>query len=347
MWLFTLYAVVDKQIVLAKIVAQLPRPARPLQRFLATGSISLVPNRGPSKWYLSVISNSGQLGYCTRIVFTILTNLFALGCSNRSLQGAQSDPALPQRGDRVLVESSAAQFFEARVMSAETTRLRVQSAPSGDTVFVQIADVYRLPFKAAQLAPNSLAICNIDHERWLGCRVITATASSVNVDDINEVSRELPWSKVLRPSALTELNLKRLFDKVSEQRDFERDMAKAGPPRVVPGWQPSSGKPVIAKVDGKWWLSVIVSEKHGHIRIRFSGTDRQLDVALGDVAPEPPYPIEVTQRSRIALLRPASVSQPWMAVRLLSVDALDALVEDVWRERRSVPVRDVCPLDNH
>ena len=228
---------------------------------------------------------------------TIVTFVVVLGCSNRTLDRSQPKSTLPRRGDQVLIESSAAQFYQARVISEETMRLRVQAVPSGDTTFVPIADVYRLPAKVMQLAPHSLAICNIDHERWVACRVAEAGARSANVNDVNESSYQLPWPKILSPNALTELNLKRLFDRARDQRDFEHDMSKAGPPRLVPGWQPTTGKPVIAKVDGKWWLSTIVSERHGQVRITFSATDRMLDVARNDVAPEPPYPMDVSQKS--------------------------------------------------
>jgi len=103
---------------------------------------------------------------------------------------------------------------------------------------------------------------------------------------------------------------------------------------------------VLAKVDGKWWSAVVVSSKRGKIRISTMGTDRSLEVERSDIAPEPPYPMDVSQKSHFALLRPTSVSQAWVPVRLISFDALDAMVEDVGRGRRTAPVRDVCPLEN-
>ena len=267
-------------------------------------------------------------------------------CSHRSDDRAKSSSTAPLRGNHVLVESSAAQFYEARVISEEASRLRVQAVPSGDTAFVQVADTYRLPAISAHIAPNSLAICNLDREHWVGCKIAAVTANGATVNDINQNSYQLPSSQIVSPNALTELNLKRLFEKASEQREFEHDMTKAGSPRLVPGWQPTPGKSVIAKVDNKWWLSAIVAEKRGKLRIKFAGTDRVLDVLHSEVAPEPPYPMEVSQKSKIALIRPASAAQAWQPVRLISVDALEALVEDLARGRRTVPVRDVCPLES-
>lgn len=246
----------------------------------------------------------------------------------------------------MVVESSAAQFYEARVIGEETSRLRVQTVESGDTAYVELADIYRLPTKAKRLAPRALAICNMDHARWLGCRILEVSVDTANVAGIDTASRQLPWSQILTPTSLTELNLKRLFDKAGERRDFEHEIARAGQPRTIPGWQPNLGKSVIAKYDGKWWLSVIIGEQHGKLRVKSSGTKHIVDVARDEVAPEPPYPTEVSQKSRFALSRPVSQGQAWTPVRLISVDALEAIVEDLERGRRTVPVRDLCPVDN-
>ena len=286
---------------------------------------------------------SGTVG---QVLLSTVSLLAISACSHRSDDRAKSNSAVPLRGDHVLVESSAARFYEARVISEEASRLRVQAVPSGDTAFVQIADTYRLPAKFAKLLPHAFAICNVDREHWVGCKIAAATEAGATVNDINQNSYQLPASQIVSPNALTELNLKRLFDKAAEQREFEHDMTKAGSPRLVPGWQPVPGKSAIAKVDSKWWLSVIVAEKHGKLRIKFAGTDHVLDVLHSEVAPEPPYPMEVSQKSRIALIRPASAAQAWLPIRLISVDALEAVVEDLARGRRTVPVRDVCPLES-
>ncbi len=289
--------------------------------------------------------NRARSGSFGPVMLSAISVLIGAACSHRSEDRAKLKSAAPLRGDRVLVESNAAHFYEARVISEEATRLRVQAVPSGDTALVQIADTYRLPAQAAHFALHSLAICNIDREHWVGCKIAGVTTSEATVNDVNQNSYQLPFSQILMPNALTELNLKRSFDKAAEQREFEHDMAKAGSPRQVPGWLPSPGKSIIAKVDNKWWLSLVVAEKHGKLRIKFAGTDRVLDVSHSEVAPEPPYPMEISQRSKIVLIRPASANQPWLPARLISVDALEALVEDLARGRRTVPVRDVCPLE--
>jgi len=279
------------------------------------------------------------------IVVAALGAIALLGCARKVEQQAPSKANTPQRGDRVLVESSAAQFYEARVLNVEHSKLRVQALPSGDAALVEVADAYRLPSKVTPLAAASLAICNGPGERWFGCRVVKSDPEGADVTDVNELTQRLAWSQIMPPNALTELNLKRLFDKAGEQHDFEHDLAHAGAPKSIPGWRASAGKAVLARVDGKWWTAAISSEKRGKVRIRFAGSERQAEVDHAELAPEPPYPMEISQRSRFALVRPTNPNQPWNPVRLVSVDALEAVVEGIGSKRRTVPVRDLCPLE--
>jgi hypothetical protein len=279
-----------------------------------------------------------------RLSWIVAQLALVFACSHRSQNSSDSGSLLPKRGDRVLVESNAAQFYEARVITEATQQLRVQAMPSGDTALVQAADTYRLPTQPVQLAPQSLAICNVDRGRWIGCRIASTQPGGARAYDADGNSYDIAWSQIVLPNPLTELNLRRLFDKAGERHDFDRDMAKAGPPYPVPGWQPIGGRSVLARIDGKWWLSVVVSSKHGMIRVRLAGVDRTIEVDRSDIAPEPPYPMDVLQKSHLALLRPAGVGQAWSSVRLVSIDQLEAVVEDVSRGRRVVPVRDVCPL---
>ena len=267
---------------------------------------------------LTYFKMRGSMG----VLWFVAEVMLILACSRRSQELTRSKSSLPRRGDRVLVESNAAQFYEARVISEASPNLRVQAVPSGDAALVQTADVYRLPTKISQLAAQTFAICNVERQRWVACRIVNPRPEGTTARDINENSYDLTWAQVVEANPLTELNLKRLFDKAREQHDFDHDMAKAGPPRTVPGWQPTTGGSVLAKVDGKWWSAVVVSSKRGKIRISTMGTDRSLEVERSDIAPEPPYPMDVSQKSHFALLRPTSVSQAWVPVRLISFDAL-------------------------
>ena len=293
-----------------------------------------------------VIARIDRMGLSKGIPNIIAQLALVYACSHRSHESNQSSSTLPKRGDRVLIESNAAQFYEARVISDSTPKLRVQAVPSGDTALVQASDIYRLPATISTLAAQSLAICNVDGQRWVGCRITNPEASGALVHDVNEKVYNLPWSHVVSPNPMTEMNLKRLFEKAGELHDFDHEMAKAGPPRLVAGWQPAAGRNILVKLDGSWWLAVVMASKHSKFRVRLAGTDRSVDVERADMAPEPPYPMDVSQKSRQALLRPASTNQPWVTVRLISFDALEAVVEDVSRGRRTVPVRDVCPLEN-
>ena len=282
----------------------------------------------------------------SRASVTLIACIVTIACSRQKQNS--DDVAAPQfqRGDRVLVESSAANFYEAQVLGVETSKLRVQALPSGDTALIPVSDVYRLSDKPSQLPHPSLAICSSQKERWFGCTITSADGGGAEVSDIDGLTYRLSWNQIIQPNALTELNLKRLFDKANEQHDFEQELTHAGAPNTTPGWRPLPGKAVLARIEGKWWSAIVVSEKREKFRVKFLGSDRQLEVEHADLASEPPYPMEISQKSRFALLRPTNPNLPWSTVRLVSVDSLESVIESVGSKRRTVPVRDICPLES-
>lgn len=245
----------------------------------------------------------------------------------------------------MVVESSAAHFYEAQVMSATGSRLKVQSRVGGDIATVQAGNVYQLPPKTASLAARALAICNIGDSRWVACRVSKSDSAVADLEDALANTYHLPWAQVIVPGALTELNLKRLFEKSAENRDFERDVAKAGNPHIPNGWTPVLGKSALVKVSGEWHTATILGERRGFARVKLVGTRHEIETPRALVAPEPPYPLDLLRRSRFALVRPSNQTDPWHLVRLVSSDTLECTIEDFESGRREAPVRDVCPLD--
>lgn len=251
---------------------------------------------------------------------------------------------MPQRGDRVVVESSAAQFYEAQVLSSEGARLKVQSRNGGNMANVQVGNVYRLPSNAQVLANRAYAICNIADARWVGCRVSRAEAHQAQFDDAQGSTYRLDWSRVLAPGALTELNLKRLFERSAEKLEFEREMARAGNPPSIAGWSPSPAKAALVKIGGSWHLATVLGERRGSIRLKLFGARHEIETSREMIAPEPPYPLELLKQSRLALLRPSNLTEAWRPVRLVAADNLECTLEDLEVGRRTAPVRDVCPL---
>jgi hypothetical protein len=275
----------------------------------------------------------------------ILT-LLTFACARSTSNTQKTQDATPQRGARVVVESSAAQFYEAQVMSASGSRLKVQSRVGGNIATVQAGNVYQLPPKTTSLAARALAICNIGDSRWVACRVSKSESAGADLEDALANTYRLPWAQVIVPGALTELNLKRLFEQSAENRDFERDVARAGNPQTLNGWIPVSGKSALVKVAGEWHTATILGERRGFVRVKLVGTRHEIETPRALVAPEPPYPLEILRRSRFALVRPNNQIDPWRLVRLVSSDTLESTIEDFEHGRRTAPVRDVCPLDS-
>ena len=231
-------------------------------------------------------------------------------------------------------------------MSTTGSRLKVQSRVGGDIATVQAGNVYKLPPNTTLLAARALAICNIGNSRWVACRVSKSDSTGADLEDALANIYHLPWAQVIAPGALTELNLKRLFDKSAENRDFERDVARAGNPQILPGWIPVSSKSALVKVGGQWHIATILGERRGFARVKLAGTRHEIETSRDLVAAEPPYPLEILRKSRFALVRPSNQTDPWRLVRLVSSDTLECTIEDFESGRRTAPVRDVCPLDS-
>jgi len=272
--------------------------------------------------------------------------LLTVACTRSTGNSQKTQDATPRRGARVIVESSAAQFYEAQVMSAAGSRLKVQSRVGGDIATVQAGNIYQLPPNTKSLAARALAICNIGDSRWVACRVSKSDSAGADLEDALSNTYHLPWAQVIAPGALTELNLKRLFEKSAENRDFERDVARAGNPQILTGWTLVSGKSALVKVAGQWYTATILGERRGFARVKLMGTRHEVDAPRDLVAAEPPYPLDVLRKSRFALVRPSNQTDPWRLVRLVSSDTLECTIEDFEFGRRTAPVRDVCPLDS-
>src|ERR1700742_428260 len=76
------------------------------------------------------------------------------------------------RGDLVVVEKAAAEFFEARVLSVNGASLKVQTSAEGEPVVVARSDAYRIERAAQPFAANAAAICRTAPARWEPCRVV-------------------------------------------------------------------------------------------------------------------------------------------------------------------------------
>lgn len=248
----------------------------------------------------------------------------------------------PARGDRVVVEPRAAQFFEGRVLSVSGERLRVEPAGGGEPLSVSREDVYGLSKELGALKPGQLAICKREAV-WAGCRVERALGDHVEVTTLDGTRASLPRSAALLPSLSTELNLKQAFARSNQRLEFERGAAQASLPASPPGFVPSAHARVLVRRAGGWYSGVVHELHDKTAYVAFAPDNVREQVMRGALLPEPPYPNQPV-RGDFVLVRPASPAEPWPTLRVLGTTEREFRVGAPGRDERVVSVRDLVPL---
>lgn len=266
-----------------------------------------------------------------------------LGGGCRAERGGSPPPEAARglaRGDHVVIESAAAEFFEGRVTEADSDRLRVQRLGDGESLSVSAADAYRLPSTTTP-APG-LAICKSGDAGWVACRVESIGGARVRAHDVRDRPLELATEHVLTPNAVTELNLRHAFARSRRHADFERAVTRAGRPRPPAGWRPGPRERVLAS-DGTGWYSARIRElEDERVHVVWKADERVTELPRGEVVPEPPYR-RTPARGQIVLVRPRVAAGPWAPVRVVATSG-SIVVEDADGSRRTVAARDVVPL---
>lgn len=243
-----------------------------------------------------------------------------------------------------MVEGAGAEFFEGRVLAADGDRLRVQAAGGNDAANVLASDVYRLPPTARELTPNQLAICGRDAE-WLPCRVTSVTGAVVHATDAQGIVFELGRERVLGPSALTELNLKRYFSRSEAELAFKRSAALAGEPRPEPNWHPTLHERLLVKRGAEWFTGYVRELVDDGAEVTLSASPRSVVVPFGALAAEPPSSfVSELRHGDFVLVRPDAPSDPWPRWQVRAVDAAEIKLVDGGGGKRSASAREVVPL---
>lgn len=292
-----------------------------------------------------------RAAFALAVSTAVLASGMTLGCRDESREPASVRRAVPpSRGETVVVEQTAAVFFEARVVAAEGGRLRVQAADGDETTTVSASDVYRLvPAATAEggertaLQPSAYAICRSAPQRWVACRVERATDALVTaVTDAGE-RLELTRDAVLAPSPVTELNLRRHFERTRERREFAEARARAGEPRAPADYRPLPRERVLARAEQGWYTAYVREVGDDGVSVTWQ-SDRAVSVVSTEaVVPEPPYPAEF-RRGDFVLVRPPTPALPWEAVLVRAVGQDELRVVDIEGRQRSVSAREVVPL---
>jgi hypothetical protein len=148
---------------------------------------------------------------------------------------------------------------------------------------------------------------------------------------------------VIRPSAVTALNVKKLFELGESRRRFDEAAASAGHPQRPSGWIPEVREPVIARRGSNWYTAHVASMLEDGVRVLFEGTDRPEAVPASHVVPMPPYTRSFS-RGDFALTRPKSATEPWARVRVEAIGPEEAVVVGDDGERRRYEARQLVPV---
>ncbi len=274
---------------------------------------------------------------------TVFLSLCALACSKREPAPESNFRDGYVRGDRVVVEQAAAQFFEGRVLAVTAGTLRVQAAGGNESSNVVASDVYRLPPAPHELQARALAICG-QGDAWLPCRIQSVIQDRITASSAAGVTFELPRERVLTPSALTELNLRRFFERNQAELSFARNAERAGDPRPEPGWHPRARERVLVKL-GPDWFTGSVHELGDDATLISLSSGRIVSAPFSALAAEPPSSlVSELRRGDFVLLRPESPSQPWPRWQIRAVNDKEIKLSAADGALRSASVRDVLLL---
>lgn len=249
-----------------------------------------------------------------------------------------------ERGDIVIVERTAAEFFEGRVLSVAQAGLKIQTTDEGEPVVVASNDAYRFDKTPRESAPGAPAICSDRPTHWVACRIVAKDATNVRVTLSSGAEVSIPADRALVPSAVTALNIKKLFEIGESRRRFDEAAAEAGHPQRPSGWMPEVNEPVIARRGPSWFSARVASMlEDGGVRVLFEGTDRAEALPASYVVPIPPYTRSFS-RGDFALIRPRSATEPWARVRVEAIGPDEAVVVGEDGERKRWEARQLVPV---
>jgi hypothetical protein len=146
------------------------------------------------------------------------------------------------------------------------------------------------------------------------------------------------------PSALTELNLRRYFERREAQLSFARSAERAGDPRPEPGWHPAAHERLLVKLGPDWFTAYVHELGDDTVLVTLS-SGRSAEVPTTQLVAEPPAgSINDLRRGDFVLLRPDSPSQPWARWQIHAVDDKEIKLGDATGTQRSASIRDVLVL---
>jgi hypothetical protein len=267
-----------------------------------------------------------------------------MGCRKTESAARQVPPPL-SRGDTVVIERSAADFFEARVLVASDGALKVQTTDEGDPVTVARGDAYAIPSASASFARGDFAICNERATRWVACKIERAGPDSLTAVLPTGDQLVLPPLRAIAPGSMTRIDIQHLLEQRDTERRFDDLAARAGEPASPTGWTPAAHEPVLARQGGGWFSAHVArGVADGGVEVTWEGREHPQAVPLAQVVPVPPF-AHAFRAGEFALLPGSTSAEAWGPVQVEAVGTDEAVVVDQQGNRRRVSVRTLVPLE--
>ncbi len=282
-----------------------------------------------------------------RLVILGVGAALAVGCrTERASKPLGTSPPLA-RGDRVVVERAAADFFEARVLSVSKETLKVQTSTEGDPVVVASSDAYPVRVSPHSFGPGEAAICRSAPSTWEACRIVKSGTPSLVVELATGEERSLDRDALLVPGPVTVLGIERHFEILDTRQRFAKTARAAGNPRRPGGWTPAPHEPVLARKGSEWYLAHAAQLlADGGENVVWDGTNRSEPLPGAYVVPAPPFE-HTFARGDFALSRPSTPGAAWERVSIEAIGPDGAMIVGASGERRRVDGRTLVPLSNN
>jgi hypothetical protein len=155
----------------------------------------------------------------------------------------------------------------------------------------------------------------------------------------------LSRDRLLVPSALTELNLRRYFARSESEQAFLHAAEHAGEPRPEPGWRPAVRERLLVKIGPEWFTGYVRELDSDTAQVTLSSGQRSATVPLSALSAEPPSSfVSELRRGDFVLVRPESPAQPWPRLQVRALNDTELKLADAAGLSRSATVREVIPL---
>lgn len=285
------------------------------------------------------------------MLFVLTSVAWAPGCSRKDSQPSPPDAhiAVPapefQPGDPVVVETARATFLEGTVRKPGKSRLTVDA--QGDAPReVDAANVYLIKNQPAEVPDGTLAICRSAERKWIGCKVERREGSRASIVDEDGERREIELSSILKPTAMTELNLRQSFEQALKRKAFLDGAREAGRPVVPKGWSAGPGDRVLVQTSDGYRGGKVqrVVKKKGQVIVLVDGEGKDARAfSRQELFPQAPQPFTPTAAS-YACLRPPTGEPIWPVVRIEGANERKVTVSDASGRKWVVESSELTPL---